>query len=90
MSDIFFLLILSLVFVLLVAWLLSLLSKFSAKIRQKAHRAYFLVRWWLIGKYHCDIPPGYKRFWYIMNRAFWILIFLSVAYTLFVGILGWN
>ena len=89
MSDIFFLLILCIAAVVFIAWLLSTLNRFSAKIHAKAHRAYFLVRWWLIGKYHCDIPPSYKKFWYIMNRVFWIVIFLCVAYTLFVGILGW-
>lgn len=62
MSDIFFLLILCIAAVLLIAWILSTLNRFSAKIHAKAHRAYFLVRWWLIGNYTIKkFNKGLKR-----------------------------
>lgn len=90
MSDVLFYIIILLCAVLLIWQILCFLAKTQVKIKAILHRWYFLVRWWLIGKYHCDIPPSYKKFWYICNRAFWLVIFLSVAYTLFVGILGWK
>ena len=74
---------------LLVCCVLKFVSKKFKQAHELLHRWYFLVRFWLIGKYHCDIPPSYKKFWYLMNRAFWLAIFLCVAYTLFVGILGY-
>ena len=59
-------------------------------MKAKIKYYFFLIRWWSIGHYHCDIPQKYKKFWWLMNRIFWIGVFLSMAYTLFVGILGYE
>lgn len=40
----------------------------------------FLFRWFLIGKYHCNIPQKYKAFYWLVNKALWVFIMLCVWY----------
>lgn len=49
----------------------------------RVHRLYFLMRWWLIGKYHCDIPRWGLRYSlaYTANKVLWGGIGYCVIYT---------
>lgn len=49
----------------------------SAKLRYW----FFLFRWFLIGKYHCDIPKKYKCVWKITHKILWLIIIYCVLYV---------
>lgn len=42
---------------------------------------FFLFRWFLIGKYHCDIPKKYKTIWKITHKILWLIIIYCVLYV---------
>lgn len=48
------------------------------------HRYYFLLRWWLIGKYHCAVPKWGKRYVaaYIGNKILWAFLTFCSLYTI--------
>lgn len=43
---------------------------------------FFLFRWFLIDKYHCDAPRWCKRCYWFINKLLWLLIVVSVSVTL--------
>lgn len=50
---------------------------------QKLREMLFLFRYFLIGKYFCEMPKGLKqkkRLWYWMNKLLWITITFTSAY----------
>lgn len=49
------------------------------KAMPKLKRFWFYFRWFLIGKYHCDISPNLKRFWFVVHKSLWAMIIISVA-----------
>lgn len=63
-------------------WIAKKAQGAKTAIFKRLHRWYFLVRWWLVGKYHCDIPPSYKRFWWIAHKITWLLLSFCVIYTI--------
>ena len=48
----------------------------------KLKRVWFYFRWFLIGKYHCDISPTLKRFWFVIHKALWGVIIICVALSI--------
>ncbi|ASQ30208.1 hypothetical protein CAV_0541 [Campylobacter avium LMG 24591] len=42
---------------------------------------FFLFKWFLIGKYHCDLSFISKKTFYIIHKIFWSIIILSVAFS---------
>ncbi len=48
----------------------------------KLKRFWFYFRWFLIGKYHCDISPTLKRFWFVIHKALWGVIIICVALSI--------
>jgi hypothetical protein len=44
--------------------------------------AWFVFRYFLIGKFHCDIPQSYKKFFKIGFYTLWFLIASSVGYSI--------
>lgn len=52
---------------------------FFRKCKNKLKELWFYFRWFLIGKYHCDISPSYKRFWFVVHKSLWAMIIISVA-----------
>lgn len=55
----------------------------ASKSYSFAHRYYFLIRWWLIGKYHCAVPKWGMRYTiaYLGNKVLWALITFCVLFT---------
>ena len=51
----------------------------------------FLFRWWLIGRYHCNVSPSALRFYQALNRLFWgiVLIGLCLVVAKLVEALQW-
>lgn len=49
---------------------------------------WFLFRWFLIGKYHCDIPQNYKKYWRFVGWIMWssIIFFVLVGFCSFLNI----
>lgn len=59
------------------------------KIRSVPYKRYlFLIRWFLINRYHCDLEYKYKRYWWIVHKLLWSVILLCVIYS-FVGLVRW-
>lgn len=54
----------------------------SMKAMPKLKRFWFYFRWFLIGKYHCNISPSYKRFWFVIHKALWGVIIICVALSI--------
>ena len=42
---------------------------------------FFLFKWFLIGKYHCNVPNALKPYYCTIHKALWLFIILSVALT---------
>ncbi|QPX65315.1 putative antiholin [Campylobacter phage F341] len=59
------------------------MKSFSDKIKYY----FFIFRWFLIGKYHCDIPQRYKKYYKISHRILWLNILFCVIYT-WCGLIG--
>lgn len=47
------------------------------EIKQKLTYIKFLIRWWVIGKYHCRAPPNAIRFYKTLNRLFWGVVLIG-------------
>ncbi|TQR28704.1 hypothetical protein DMB92_09035 [Campylobacter sp. MIT 99-7217] len=52
-------------------------------MKTKARYYFFLFKWFLIGKNHCDIPPFAKRYFWVLHKALWIVITLSLVFSLY-------
>ena len=42
---------------------------------------FFLFKWFLIGKYHCNVPKALKPYYWTIHKALWLFIILSVTLT---------
>lgn len=42
---------------------------------------FFLFKWFLIGKYHCNVPKTLKPYYWAIHKALWLFIILSVTLT---------
>lgn len=51
----------------------------------------FLFRWWLIGRYHCNVSPTALKFYQTLNKLFWgvVLIGLCLVVAKLVEALQW-
>lgn len=51
----------------------------------------FLFRWWLIGRYHCNVSPTALKFYQTLNKLFWgvVLIGLCLVVAKLVETLQW-
>ncbi len=57
--------------------------KEESSLKHSIKKWWFLFRWFLIGKYFCEMPKGLKqkkRLWYWMNKLLWITITFTSAY----------
>lgn len=43
---------------------------------------WFVFRYFLIGKFHCDLPQSYKKFFKVGFYSLWFTITLSTSYSL--------
>lgn len=48
-------------------------------IRNKTKRHLFLLRWFLIGKYHCNLTKKQRKVISALNKAFWGIFVICVA-----------
>lgn len=48
---------------------------------------WFLIRWFLIGRYHCDVSPVSKQMFFIIHKALWFFILYSIMVTTHKGFL---
>ncbi|TLD79866.1 hypothetical protein LS68_009285 [Helicobacter sp. MIT 05-5293] len=44
---------------------------FKDSLRVHIRRTIFLFRWFVIGKYHCNMPPQQKSFFVAIHKLFW-------------------
>ncbi|ARJ55920.1 hypothetical protein [Campylobacter cuniculorum] len=44
-------------------------------------KTFFILRWFLIGKMHCDVPLWCKKMFKTINCFLWLIILFSVIYT---------
>lgn len=42
---------------------------------------FFLFKWFLIGKYHCNVPRKLRPYYWSIHKALWLFIVLSVSLT---------
>lgn len=42
-------------------------------------RYVFLFKWFLIGKYHCNLPAQQKRVIDVLNKLFWGIVVIALA-----------
>ena len=40
---------------------------------------FFIFRWFLIGKYHCENAQNYIKLYWIFHKILWTIIIVSVA-----------
>ena len=60
-------------------WLNSFLS---GKTRKKLRLWWFIFKWILIGKYHCNLPKWTCKFWDLIHKLLWFFIAFSIIVTL--------
>lgn len=53
----------------------------SKSLKERIRYFMFLLKWFIIGKNHCDLPRWAKKSLYFFHKAIWIFICLSVAFT---------
>lgn len=54
----------------------------TASIKQnKLKYTLFVIKWFLIGKNHCDLPEWSKKSLYLVHKLLWCFIGLSVTFT---------
>ena len=46
-------------------------------------RYWFLFKWFLIGKNHCEINPALKKMWWVCHKSLWTLITFSLCFTFY-------
>lgn len=47
----------------------------------------FLLRWFLIGRYHCEVSIVSKRTFFILHKVLWFFILYSIMVTTHKGFL---
>lgn len=63
----------------------------NQEITDKLSYIKFLIRWWLIGKYHCNTSPKAIKFYKTLNRLFWgiVLIGFCLVVAKVMEVLKW-
>mgnify|MGYP001594920071 FL=1 len=51
------------------------------RVKSKMKYYFFLFKWFLIGKYHCNVPKTLKPYYWTIHKALWLFIILSVSLT---------
>lgn len=53
-------------------------------------RFFFVFRWWIIGKTHCDTDTEINMFYKLLHKVFWgfILISISLTFATILQIIG--
>lgn len=49
--------------------------------KKKFKYYFFLFKWFLIGKYYCNVPKTLKPYYWTIHKALWLFIILSVTLT---------
>ena len=49
---------------------------------------FFLFRWFLIGRYHCEDAQKYRKYYNFVHKLLWLLITLGII-SLFRRIIEW-
>lgn len=77
----------AIIIILLLSLIVAFICVFYDMIKPKTRYLYFLFRWALIGKYHCNNPKN-QKIGFILNKAVWLVIALCFCYTLtnFLGL----
>ncbi|MGX2972867.1 hypothetical protein [Helicobacter sp. T3_23-1059] len=57
---------------------------FSGKTRKKLRLAWFIIRFWVIGKYHCNLPKWALSLFWLAHKVFWFFMFFCFLVTYFV------
>ena len=47
-------------------------------MKNKLKYYFFLFRWFLIGRYHCDAAYKYRKYYNFIHKLLWLLITLGV------------
>ena len=47
-------------------------------MKNKLKYYFFLFRWFLIGRYHCDGAYKYRKYYNFIHKLLWLLITLGV------------
>ena len=47
-------------------------------MKNKLKYYFFLFRWFLIGRYHCDGAKKFRKYYDIIHKLLWLLITLGV------------
>ena len=47
-------------------------------MKNKLKYYFFLFRWFLIGRYHCDGAYKYRKYYNFIHKVLWLLITLGV------------
>lgn len=59
----------------------------NLRVYEFLRKWYFLLRWFLIGKYHCEFKGKMSRsFFASLHRAFWLFVIFSCGMSLAVCI----
>lgn len=54
------------------------------KLEIKIDRYIMLFKWFIIGRYHCDLPKWAINTFVIVNKLFWGIIAFSLCFTIIV------
>lgn len=55
----------------------------KSRVYGKLKKWYFLLRWFLIGKYHCEFKGKVSRkFFASLHKAFWLFVIFSCTMSL--------
>ena len=67
----------------------SFLKYLFANSGHSIRKSYFLVRWFLIGKNHCDLPEWsqIRLILYLSHKVLWIFISTCICYTVYSFVL---
>lgn len=52
---------------------------FSGATKKRIRLAIFIFKWFLIGKYHCNLPNWAIRFWWVVHKLLWFFMAFSSA-----------
>ena len=49
-----------------------------SSIKERLKYYFFLFRWFLIGRYHCEDAQKYRKYYNFVHKLLWLLITLGV------------
>ena len=53
--------------------------------RSKIRHYFFLLRWFLIGRYHCGVSPMSKKWFVAIHKILWLFVLYSIMCTIQMG-----